>query len=171
MSPNRTVAFAALCRARPLRARCTTAKTGRNMYLHEHDDPLRAARADWDTDRALREDCHLHRPNAERTASQIATQGGQRIKLRYHGTVKNNAWLKYGTAAVNLRKLVAGVTSSPRGRQAGSDAGRELGHRQLDRDQGDRQDEGGQRHRAMAKEDRIVCASDGVPVRLCQTNR
>jgi hypothetical protein len=68
--------------------------------------PLRAARADWDTDRALREDCHLHRPNAERTASQIATQGGQRIKLRYHGTVKNNAWLKYRTAAVNLRNLL-----------------------------------------------------------------
>ena len=106
MSPNRTVTFGALCRDCPLRARCTTAKTGRSTDLHEHDDLLRAARADWATDRALREDYRLHRPNVERTVSQVATQGGQRIKLRYRGTVKNNAWLKYRTAAVNLRNLL-----------------------------------------------------------------
>jgi IS5 family transposase len=106
ISPNRTVTFGALCRDCPLRARCTTAKTGRSMVLHEHDDLLRAARADWATDRAVREDYRRHRPNVERTVSQVATQGGRRIKLRYRGTVKNNAWLKYRTAAVNLRNLL-----------------------------------------------------------------
>ena len=106
MSPKRTVTFGALCRDCPLRARCTTAKTGRSLDLHEHDALLRAARADWAADPALREDYRHHRPNIERTVSQVATQGGRRIKLRYRGTVKNNAWLTYRTAALNLRNLL-----------------------------------------------------------------
>ena len=53
---GRTVTFGALCRDCPLRARCTTAKTGRSMDLHERDDLLRAARADWAADPELRED-------------------------------------------------------------------------------------------------------------------
>ena len=106
MSPKRSVSFGALCRDCPLRARCTTANTGRSLDLHEHDALLRAARAEWATDPALREDYRRHRPNVERTVSQVATQGGRRIKLRYRGTVKNNAWLKYRTAALNLRNLL-----------------------------------------------------------------
>jgi hypothetical protein len=47
-----------------------------------------------------------YRPNVERTVSQVATQSGRRIKLRYRGTTKNNAWLKYRTAALNLRNLI-----------------------------------------------------------------
>ena len=54
ISPRRTVTFGALCRDCPLRARCTTAKTGRSMDLHERDDLLRAARADWAADPDLR---------------------------------------------------------------------------------------------------------------------
>ncbi len=106
MSPRRTVSFGVLCRDCPLRARCTTSKTGRSMDLHERDDLLRAARADWAADADLREDYRHHRPNVERTVSQVATQGGWRIKLRYRGTVKNNAWLKRRTAALNLRNLI-----------------------------------------------------------------
>jgi IS5 family transposase len=106
ISSKRTVTFGALCRDCPLRARCTTAKTGRAMDLHEHDDLLRAARTDWAADPALREDYRRHRPNVERTVSQVATHGGRRIKLRYRGTTKNNAWLKYRTAALNLRNLI-----------------------------------------------------------------
>ena len=106
ISSKRTVTFGALCRDCPLRARCTTAKTGRSMDLHEHDDLLRAARTDWAADPALREDYRRHRPNVERTVSQVATHGGRRIKLRYRGTIKNNAWLKYRTAALNLRNLI-----------------------------------------------------------------
>ena len=106
ISSKRTVTFGALCRDCPLRAHCTTAKTGRSMDLHEHDDLLRAARTDWAADPALREDYRRHRPNVERTVSQVATHGGRRIKLRYRGTTKNNAWLKYRTAALNLRNLI-----------------------------------------------------------------
>ena len=106
LSPNRTVTFGVLCRDCPLRTRCTTSKTGRSLDLHEHDALLRAARADWAADPALGEDYRHHRPNVERTVAQVATQGGRRIKLRHRGTVKNNAWLKRRTAALNLRNLV-----------------------------------------------------------------
>ena len=106
ISPSRTVTFGALCRDCPLRAACTTAKTGRTMTLHDRDDLLRAARAEWAADPDLREDYRTYRPNVERTVSQVASQGGRRVKLRYRGTVKNNAWLKYRTAALNLRNLV-----------------------------------------------------------------
>jgi hypothetical protein len=105
ISPRRTVTFGALCRDCPLRARCTTAKTGRSMDLHERDDLLRAARADWVADPDLREDYRHYRPNIERAVAQVATQGGWRIKLRYRGTIKNHAWLKRRTAALNLRNL------------------------------------------------------------------
>ncbi len=106
LSPNRTVTFGVLCRDCPLRTRCTTSKTGRSLDLHEHDALLRAARADWAADPALGEDYRHHRPNVERTVAQVATQGGRRIKLRHRGTVKNNAWLKRRTAALNLRNLI-----------------------------------------------------------------
>jgi hypothetical protein len=47
-----------------------------------------------------------HRPNVERTVAQVATFRGRRLKLRYRGETKNNAWLKYRTAALNLRNLI-----------------------------------------------------------------
>ncbi len=106
LSASRTAAFGSLCLHCPLRTQCTTAKTGRTIVLHERDDLLRAARADWAADPGLREDYCQYRPNVERTVSQVATQGGRRIKLRYRGTTKNNAWLKRRTAALNLRTLI-----------------------------------------------------------------
>jgi hypothetical protein len=106
LSPSRTATFGALCRDCPLRARCTTSKTGRSLILHERDDLLRAARAVWVADPDLREDYRQHRPNVERTVAQVATRGGRRIKLRYRGSAKNNAWLKRRTAALNLRTLL-----------------------------------------------------------------
>ena len=48
-----------------------------------------------------------HRPNVERVISQVATRGGRRLKLRYLGTARNNAWLKNRTAALNLRNLIS----------------------------------------------------------------
>ena len=38
---------------------------------------------------------------------QIASRGGRRLKLRYLGTTRNNAWLKNRTAALNLRNLIS----------------------------------------------------------------
>jgi len=103
----RNVVFGALCRNCPLAARCTTSKTGRTINLHEHDDLLRRARADWATQSELREKYRINRPNVERVVSQIASRGGRRLKLRYRGTDKNHAWLTRRTAGLNLRNLIS----------------------------------------------------------------
>lgn len=107
ISSRRYVTFGAACTGCPLRARCTTAKTGRTLQLHPHDAILRAARATWAAQPSLRQDYRKHRPNVERVISQIASRGGRRLKLRYRGTTRNNAWLKHRTAALNLRNLIS----------------------------------------------------------------
>src|SRR6266542_3286286 len=98
--------FGALCGACPLRQRCTTSKTGRKLFLGDHDALLRQARRDWAQDPHLRDDYRRHRPNVERVISQLASRGGRRLKLRYLGVATNNAWLKRRTAALNLRTLI-----------------------------------------------------------------
>ena len=106
LSRTRIATFGARCRDCPLRSRCTTCTTGRKLVLHERDDLLRAARADWAADTSLREDYMKHRPNVERAVAQVATWRGRRLKLRYRGAAKNHAWLKRRTAALNLRNLI-----------------------------------------------------------------
>ena len=106
LSRTRVATFGARCRNCPLRGRCTTSKTGRKLVLHERDDLLRAARADWAADPGKREDYMAHRPNVERAVAQVATWRGRRVKLRYRGVGKNHAWLKRRTAALNLRNLL-----------------------------------------------------------------
>jgi hypothetical protein len=106
ITARRNVTFGAACRTCPLRARCTTNKHGRALILHEHDRLLRAARRDWAASPALQDNYRKHRPNVERAIAQAATWRGRRLKLRYRGTAKNNAWLKRRTAALNLRNLI-----------------------------------------------------------------
>jgi hypothetical protein len=106
ITARRSVTFGAACRGCPLRAQCTTAKDGRTLNLHPRDAILRAARRDWATQPALREHYRTYRPNVERVISQIASRGGRRLKLRYRGTARNNAWLSNRTAALNLRTLI-----------------------------------------------------------------
>jgi len=106
LSRTRIATFGVRCRDCPLRQRCTTCKTGRKLVLHPRDDLLRAARADWAADAGLRKDYMAHRPNVERAVAQVATWRGRRLKLRYRGVTKNHAWLKYRTAALNLRTLI-----------------------------------------------------------------
>jgi hypothetical protein len=106
ITPSRSVTFGAACRHCPLRQRCTTAKSGRTLTVHPHDDLLRQARRQWAADPQLRNDYRRHRPNVERVISQLASRGGRRLKLRYLGVVANNAWLKRRTAALNLRNLI-----------------------------------------------------------------
>jgi Transposase domain (DUF772)/Transposase DDE domain len=103
--PARHVVFGAACSACPLRARCTTSKSGRVLHLHPLDRLLRAARATWAVEPGLREDYARHRPHVERVIAQVATRRGRRIKLRYRGVTRNHAWLKRRTAALNLRTL------------------------------------------------------------------
>jgi hypothetical protein len=106
VTAKNAVIFGVACRDCPLRQRCTTAKSGRTVHLHEHDSLLRAARADWTAGPELRQDYMAHRPHVERAIAQIATWRGRRLKLRYRGEARNNAWLKRRTAAVNLRNLL-----------------------------------------------------------------
>ena len=99
--------FGAACRGCPLRARCTTEQDRPGPDLA----PARRAAArrppDWAAQPALREDYKKYRPNVERVISQVASRGGRRLKLRYLGTARNNAWLKNRTAALNLRNLIS----------------------------------------------------------------
>jgi Transposase DDE domain/Transposase domain (DUF772) len=105
MSPaTRPVTFGGVCAGCPLRPRCTTAKDGRSMRIHPHEDLLRAARAQART-KAFKHACPT-RAAIERIIAWTATQNGRRIKLRYLGAAKNNAWLHTRCAAINLRTLL-----------------------------------------------------------------
>ncbi len=103
LTASRSVTFGAACRACPLRARCTTAKDGRQLQVHEHDalqreHRLRAQDPTW------QDDYRQHRPMVERSIAWLTAKGNR--KLRYRGVTKNNAWLHHRTAALNLRRLL-----------------------------------------------------------------
>jgi IS5 family transposase len=108
ISAKRSVTFGAACRGCPLRQRCTTAKDGRSMHLHQHDSQQRAHRQRA-KDPQWQATYRQHRPMVERSIAWLVA-GGNR-KVRYRGIVKNNAWLHTRTAALNLRRLlVLGLT-------------------------------------------------------------
>ena len=104
MSPARTVTFGAACAACPLRQRCTTAAGGRSMTIHPHDGLLRAARAQART--AEFRQAYPTRSMIERIIAWTAAQNGHRVRLRYIGTARNDAWLHNRCAALNLRTLI-----------------------------------------------------------------
>lgn len=107
ISPKRGVVFGAACRDCPLRTKCTSNKRGRALILHEHDALLRAARRRWAADPELRAAYNQHRPQVERAIAWVATKGGRRLKLRYHGVAKNDFWLQMRIGALNLRRLLS----------------------------------------------------------------
>ncbi|HWM96359.1 MAG TPA: transposase [Streptosporangiaceae bacterium] len=104
MSPARTVTFGAACAGCPLRERCTTARDGRSMTIHPHEGLLRAARAQARTGDFKK--AYPTRSAIERIIAWTATQNGRRVRLRYLGAVKNDAWLHTRCAAINLRTLL-----------------------------------------------------------------
>ena len=83
------------------------------MTIHEHEDLLRAARAQARTPEFKA--AYPTRANVERTVAHVATQNGRRIKLRYRGVTKNNAWLHTRAAALNLRTLIRRGLTRPAG--------------------------------------------------------
>jgi hypothetical protein len=102
ITTSRAVIFGAACRGCPLRARCTTSKSGRSLRLHPHDALHRAHRAqakdpDWQAT------YRRHRPMVERSIAWL-TRGARR--LRYRGTRANDQWLHHRVAALNLRRLL-----------------------------------------------------------------
>jgi hypothetical protein len=116
LTSKRTATFGAGCRGCPLRGRCTTAKDGRTINLHPHDQTLRAARAQWATNPDLRDTYRQHRPMVERSIAWLIGPKGRCRKLRYHGTTANTWWLRTRIAALNLRRLLnLGLTRQPTG--------------------------------------------------------
>ena len=61
---------------------------------------LRADRAARAAHPGPREDCKRYRPSGARVILQAASRGGRRLRLRYLGAVKDNAWLKHRADAV-----------------------------------------------------------------------
>jgi len=116
LTAKRTATFGAGCRGCPLRAQCTTAKDGRSITLHPHDQVLRAARRDWATQEHLRDTYRQHRPMVERSIAWLIGPKGRCRKLRYHGTTANAWWLRTRIAGLNLRRLLnLGLTHQPTG--------------------------------------------------------
>lgn len=103
LTASRSVTFGAVCRGCPLRARCTTAKDGRSLTVHEHDALQREHRRRAQ-DQTWQDEYRQHRPMVERSIAWLVAHGNR--KLRYRGVTKNNAWLHHRTAALNLRRLL-----------------------------------------------------------------
>ena len=105
MSKSRAVTFGAACAALPAagavhhrQRRPVDDASTRTMGL------LRAARAQART--AEFRQAYPTRSAIERIISWTATQNGRRVRLRYIGTAKNDAWLHTRCAAINLRTLL-----------------------------------------------------------------
>jgi IS5 family transposase len=103
ISLTNVATFGAGCRGCPLRAQCTTARKGRTLRLHEHEDLLRAARRHAQTE-AFTGPYRQHRPMVERSIAWLV-RGGNR-KVRYRGISKNDQWLHHRLAGLNLRRLL-----------------------------------------------------------------
>jgi hypothetical protein len=100
---GRSVTFGVGCVGCPLRAQCTTSKSGRTIKVHEHEGLLRAARRQAETPE-FQTVYRQHRPMVERSIAWL-TRGNRRV--RYRGVSKNDHWLHHRVAALNLRRLLA----------------------------------------------------------------
>jgi hypothetical protein len=108
MTARRTVTFGAACRGCPLRAACTTNKTGRSLSLHPLDAVTRAHRQRAQ-DPQFRDTYRQHRPMVERSIAWLVAGGNRR--LRFRGTALNDLWLHHRLAGLNLRRaLTLGLT-------------------------------------------------------------
>ena len=101
---QRKALFTDQCTGCPLRQRCTTAKTGRILTIRPHHDQLAAARRQAATDPEWQAAYRRWRPPVERAVAWLVAHNNRR--LRYRGTIKNNAWLHTRAAALNLRTLI-----------------------------------------------------------------
>ncbi len=100
------------CAACPLRAHCTTGKSGRSLHLSAHYDLLVARRVEAQTD-AFRARMRA-RPAIEATLSELVRAHGLR-RHRYRGAAKRPFENLLKAAACNLKRLVrALVAREPR---------------------------------------------------------
>ena len=95
--------FTRHCQGCPLRQRCTTAKGGRILHLHPHEEELRAARRRAVT-RSFQHSYRRWRPMVERSLAWLVADGCRRVP--YRGVERNQLWWSLRVAAVNLRRLL-----------------------------------------------------------------
>ena len=101
---QRKAVFTGQCTGCPQREQCTTAKTGRIITIRPHHDLLTTARRQARTDPDWQAAYRRWRPPVERAVAWLVAHSNRR--LRYRGTIKNNAWLHTRAAALNLRTLI-----------------------------------------------------------------
>jgi hypothetical protein len=89
----------------PLGRRCTTAKGGRILHLHPHEDELRAARRRATT-RSFQHSYRRWRPMVERSIAWLVADAPPG-RVPYRGIERNELWWSVRVAAVNLRRLLA----------------------------------------------------------------
>jgi hypothetical protein len=95
--------FARWCQRCPLRQRCTSAKDGRTIQVHPHEEELRAARRHAMT-RSFADSYRRWRPMVERSIAWLVADGCRRVP--YRGIQRNDLWWSVRVAAINLRRLL-----------------------------------------------------------------
>ncbi|MEV2256913.1 IS1182 family transposase [Streptomyces sp. NPDC050147] len=103
------------CGPRPVRSQCTRrTKIGRSLTFRNRDEleALRRAREDQKTDEWRRR--YQRRAGIESTISQGVRQMGLR-RSRYHGAAKTHLQHQFTAAALNLSRIDAWITETPRG--------------------------------------------------------
>jgi Transposase DDE domain len=95
--------FVRHCPSCPLHGCCTTAKDGRTVRIHPHEDELRAARRRATT-RSFQDSYRGWRPMVERSLAWLVADDCRRVP--YRGIERNNLWWSLRVAAVNLRRLL-----------------------------------------------------------------
>jgi transposase len=103
------------CRPCPVREQCTTSSLGRRLTLRprEEHEALRQARAEQDTD--TWKDRYKTRAGVEGTISQGVQRCGMR-RSRYRGLAKTSLQHQLTGAAINLARIDAHLTDTPRAR-------------------------------------------------------
>ena len=113
ITPGNTAIFGRKCNGCTLRQRCTKAKGGRQVKIHEHHDVLYAARRQAENE-VFQDTYRQHRPMVERSIAWLVAKGNR--KVSYRGIARNQIWLAHRCAAINLRRLInLGLTFDARG--------------------------------------------------------
>lgn len=103
ITKTRRARFAKHCTTCPQRRRCTKAKAGRTIVLHQNHHLLAKARA-FALTGTFETPYRQHRPMIERTIAWLVRRNGR--KVAYRGVERNRLWLAHRAAAVNLMRLV-----------------------------------------------------------------
>jgi len=102
ITPRRHAVFGVRCSGCALRNRCTTARRGRTLRLHPHDDLLVESRRAW-RDGDFAPDYRRFRPMVERSIAWLVADNHRRVRFR--GVERNIFGLSIRVAAINLRRL------------------------------------------------------------------